>query len=29
MKKHHFDTFQHEKLFEKQQQPHSQTPSNP
>jgi hypothetical protein len=29
MKKHHFDTFWHEKLFEKQkqQQPHSQTPS--
>jgi hypothetical protein len=28
-KKYHFDTFRHEKLFEKQQQPHSQTPSNP
>jgi hypothetical protein len=25
MKKHHFDAFQHEKHFEKQSQPHSQT----
>jgi len=25
MKKHHFDAFQHEKHFEKQPQPHSQT----
>jgi len=25
MKKHHFDVFHHEKHFEKQSQPHSQT----
>jgi len=25
MKKHHFDAFRHEKHFEKQLQPHSQT----
>ena len=25
IKKYHFDTFQHEKHFEKQLQPHSQT----
>ena len=28
MKKHHFDAFRHEKHFEKQPQPHSQTGNN-